>query len=328
MLCTLPFVSAAKFDERGRQRSVRRLSVHPGSRIRSLERLVDLVAATIKVPICAISIIDQDRQWFLAQRGLEIHETAREVAFCNHTIRTESPLIIPDTTIDPIFCNSPLVTSDPGLQSYLGIPLKLQDGYIIGALCVADTKPRGFFSHQVKLLKDFAKTVIQEIELLDVNSLDGETGFPSRAAWAERFQYDLSRAKRRESHLCTLILDLDRFDEINRLRGDMVGDFVVERVAELIRLLLPEGASVGRIGGGAFGICLPGQSFVEAWEFAEHARRAIASLTFSEHPGLRCTASVGGTCLKPSDSRDEILRRTDHALHRAKSKGRNTVWLA
>ena len=74
-------------DEAGRQRALDRLDVLDTPPEPAFEKITNLVATVFDVPIAAVTLIDRDRQWFKSQRGLEDSETAREVAFCNHTIR-------------------------------------------------------------------------------------------------------------------------------------------------------------------------------------------------------------------------------------------------
>src|SRR3546814_19816516 len=87
-------------------------------------------------PTAAISLIDRDRQWFLASVGLDISETPRACSFCAHAMLHPNDLLcVPDASRDELFRGNPLVTAETGLPLYAGPPLLLRVGAPYGALC-------------------------------------------------------------------------------------------------------------------------------------------------------------------------------------------------
>lgn len=128
------------------------------------DALVGLVADIFGVSICAISLIDSDRQWFKACFGLEAFETPRDVAFCDHTIRRDDVLVVADARKDSRFSGNPLVTSRPFIRFYAGACIQ-SDGRPIGALCIADQSPRPDFSscdeRRLRGLADMASQLIE-----------------------------------------------------------------------------------------------------------------------------------------------------------------------
>ena len=115
--------------------------------------LVELAEELFEVPISLVSLIDEKRQWFKASVGLEVKETAREVAFCNHTIRSATPFVVRDAQLDDRFMENPLVTGEPKIRFYAGVPLAIEAGINIGTLCIIDTKPRDLDQRQVRQLQ-------------------------------------------------------------------------------------------------------------------------------------------------------------------------------
>ncbi|MFT3997670.1 MAG: ATP-binding protein [Asticcacaulis sp.] len=103
-----------------------------------------LAADLFATPMAAVSLIDTERQWFKACVGLEVCETSRDVAFCDHAIRRDAVMVVPDATLDPRFCDNPLVTGEANIRFYAGAPVRFND-IIVGSLCVIDTKPRHDF---------------------------------------------------------------------------------------------------------------------------------------------------------------------------------------
>jgi hypothetical protein len=113
-----------------------------------------------------ISLIDNDRQWFKSTVGLEVAETAREVAFCAHAIHNPGiTLVVPDARLDERFHDNPLVTGDPHLAFYAGVPLVNEDGLPLGTLCVLDSEPKSLTESQLSALNAVAGQVMALLEL-------------------------------------------------------------------------------------------------------------------------------------------------------------------
>lgn len=121
------------------------------------DQIVELASEICGVPIALISLVDANRQWFKAARGLgDTRQTPREQAFCAHALLSIEPLIVPNALQDQRFADNPLVTGDPHLRFYVGIPLVSSDDLVLGTLCVIDQLPRHLTESQIRSLQKLA----------------------------------------------------------------------------------------------------------------------------------------------------------------------------
>ncbi len=107
-----------------------------------LEQIVRFAAKLCDAPVSTVTMVEAERQTFLAQEGLEIDGTPRSESFCAHAMLRTSPLVVTDASQDETFADFPSVTGELNLRFYAGFPLISTEGAPLGALCVLDTKPR------------------------------------------------------------------------------------------------------------------------------------------------------------------------------------------
>lgn len=128
------------------------------------ERVTRLCTELFDCSVALISLVDSDRQWFLAKAGLDVCETSRDVSFCSHAIAAGRNLLITDAREDDRFCNNPLVTDAPHIRSYLGQPIVAYDGSLVGVLCVIDQRPGHFDEKHLGQMSVLGKIVEDLIE--------------------------------------------------------------------------------------------------------------------------------------------------------------------
>jgi diguanylate cyclase (GGDEF)-like protein len=156
---------------------------------------------------------------------------------------------------------------------------------------------------------------------------DGLTGLYNHAFMRRAVQREVQRARRHGQRVSLVMLDLDDFKRVNDTRGHLGGDRALVAVAGIVRASLREIDTAARYGGEEFALLLPETSRTGAFVVAERVRVALER-RFGRGRGASLTLS-GGVATYPDDAGtdEELLRRADEALYRAKAAGKNRIVL-
>nr|WP_299243831.1 PAS domain S-box protein [uncultured Halomonas sp.] len=146
----------------------------------SFDTITRLAALICETPVALISLVDEKRQWFKSQVGLEAPEVPRDQSFCTHTIERDNLMEVVDAARDPRFMGNPLVVGEPHIRFYAGVPLTVANGCRLGTLCVIDHTPRR--------LDDRQRHALEELACLVTGLL--ETNAEKRAAQANHAMLD------------------------------------------------------------------------------------------------------------------------------------------
>ena len=167
------------------------------------DRITRLARSVFNTPIALVSLLDRERQWFKSNQGLELNETPRNIAVCDHTIREDSCLVVPDLACDARFRDNPLVTSEPKLRFYAGAVLRSDNGNPLGTLCIIDYVPRDLDEQQKRLLLELSAIVERELndghmrqvwrKSLFERTLYQHDGLPGEKLFIERCQRALDQ---------------------------------------------------------------------------------------------------------------------------------------
>lgn len=131
-------------DEDARLAALHALALIDGEPIREFESLVALAADMLGCPTALINLVDRDTVWIQASNAPAPRQIGRHDAFCDRTIATDAPVIIPDLSADTRFATTPLVSA--GSRFYAGAPIHARDAdgvrHAVGTICVLDVAPR------------------------------------------------------------------------------------------------------------------------------------------------------------------------------------------
>jgi two-component system, cell cycle response regulator len=202
---------------------------------------------------------------------------------------------------------------DAGADDYLGKPVDERE--LKARLRVGNR----ILDLQERLLKAYEYTRFEATH-------DSLTGLWNRRAILEFLFQQHSRAEREATDLSVLLIDLDHFKLVNDVHGHLVGDVVLQQVAERARRFLRTYDWLGRYGGEEFVIVAPGCTAPAAASMAERIRLAICSTPISVNGrDVPVAASIGVASHYIGDSPDSLLRAADDAMYVAKASGRNRI---
>lgn len=163
--------------------------------------------------------------------------------------------------------------------------------------------------------------------LIELIGTDPLTSCLNRRAFEERLSREWRQAKRRNSQLAILAIDVDTFKQINDTFGHPTGDIVLQEIAAIMKATARDTDAISRIGGDEFMVLLPDTGWQGAITFAERLRRNVDDHTFGAQPSPEVTVSIGVALARGSDdiSVVHLLGEADRSLYKAKSGGRNRI---
>lgn len=242
----MTFASQVLIDESHRQRALDSLRVVDSLPEAAYEDVVRVAAAVCGAPIALVSLVDRDRQWFKARIGLDMPQTSRDVAICDHAIRSpEQVFEVGDLRQDARFADNPLVTAAGGARFYAGMPLVTSSGAAVGTVCVLDERPRALSQEQREALQALSRITVQLLEgraqahehavyevLQEAVAGTHEAGYAVAilevqdlaGAAARLGERALDKALAQLDKLLPALLDAERGDTLDRVTGS--GEFI------------------------------------------------------------------------------------------------------
>jgi two-component system cell cycle response regulator len=230
------------------------------------------------------------------------------------------------------------------IKSVALIPLRRQER-VQGSLNFGSADEKRFSRHlatdflaHLGVIASFAiENTINRARLVRSGLTDFLTGWHNRRYLNARLKEELARAQRQGTGLTCLVIDLDRFKQINDQHGHLAGDMALREAAQRVDAHIRGSDAAARFGGDEFVVLAPGVTPEQAAALAERIRLAVCDTPLEISPGVRLnmTVSIGvaGIVLKRDDgdlkeAAERLLAEADSALYRAKQLGRNRVELA
>lgn len=200
-----------------------------------------------------------------------------------------------------------------------------KDGRIIHVLWSA----RWSEQHQVRIAvaHDITERKQMEERLLHTAGHDSLTDLPNRALLIDRVQTALTRVRREKNHLSLMFIDIDGFKSVNDRYGHPVGDKLLQKIAQRLRICVRASDTVGRLGGDEFLVCLTGMGLPDdVMTIAEKIRSELSQPFEFDGYQLHLTPSIGiAHSPQHGDDEQQLIRRADQAMYRAKHSGGNSI---
>jgi GAF domain-containing protein len=298
-------------DETQRQREVDLYRIVDSLPEAAYEDIARLASMLCDAPIALISLIDRDRQWFKARRGLDTAAMPRDIAFCDHAIRQPDRLMeVSDATQDPRFAVNPLVTGDLGLRFYAGMPLVTPGGAAVGAVCVIDHQPRTLDATQRAALESLARLAMN---LMEGTRRQRELERAVRLEPAARVAAAAGASDAALRPYTIAIFQLQDFALLVQQQGERAVERTLQEADRVLHSVLTPGDSIDRVtGSGEFIALLHGDT----------PEAAIAALrmrfdAIERELGTRVLHGVAAAA-SPSESPERVYLRADMAMSDAK----------
>jgi len=134
---------------------------------KEFQDIVELAAEICETPVALITLLDDEKNHFVAKVGVSLDFMPADTSFCRHTIQQDDVMVVNDALLDHRFADSPQVAGAPGVRFYAGTALRVNNGHRVGSLCVIDVQPKTLTAVQVKTLEVLSRqvTILMELEL-------------------------------------------------------------------------------------------------------------------------------------------------------------------
>lgn len=218
----------------------------------------------------------------------------------------------------------------PKKGSKLEVPILLGDERL-GVIQTAIDKKNYSFSHnfleECEVISNQVALALKRSKLyqlvIERSRIDGLTGLYLRRYFLERLKQEFVSSRRYGTFFSLLMIDIDHFKNINDTYGHLTGDKVLSELSEIFKSVFHPGIIISRYGGEEFAVIVGITPQEEVRQMAEKLRKTVEKSIFPE--GIHLTISIGIAYRHQAESEDEILRKADEALYRAKNEGRNRV---
>ncbi|HTD05201.1 putative bifunctional diguanylate cyclase/phosphodiesterase [Undibacterium sp.] len=253
----------------------------------NLNFLTQLAVKTADAQIGGISIVYQSQIWLPSRVGVDVNCVPRAGSFCAQAVSANADWFeVEDATLDPRFCNNPLVTQAPGYRHYAAALLQGTRGYLLGTLWVMNGAPGLLNDEQRMTLQALARQIVDILELRYYNEI---TGLSNRATFLHHLQLRLAAGADTSeggTHVVVGFVDLMGFRQFNEVYGRNAGNQVLRIMGERLGHWAGPHNLVAHLGGDRFSFALFGQRIQHA-EQLEQLKNIISAPFKLENRGNR-----------------------------------------
>lgn len=287
---------------------------------------LDAVVATLHVacgvPIAVVNIVTAGLQTYPAEVGIgaPCSMVPDQLSFCAQVVEHGSSLRVADASVHPVFSQNPLVLTG-AVGAYAGEPL-LDNGYVIGAVSIFDSKAREFTEDELAVLRHQALLASTVLALRRSARTDVLTGLPNRGLFLDRLALALGRLERHRGVVAVMYLDIDDFKGLNDRFGHDVGDVVLAELSDRLIAVMRSTDTLARFGGDEFvAACEDLGGAEDAERIAAHMIAAVDTQWTIDGQVIPVTISIGIALASSHVALPAVLLRdADAAMYRAKKR--------
>ncbi len=234
--------------ERERLYALRQLNLLDTKPSDSFDRITRMASQLFDLPIAAVSLTDENRQWFKSRVGVEHWEIPRHKACCGEVSDTCDVVVVPDLLGSACYRDS--VLAESGIRFYAGAPLITQDGYTLGAMCVLGHESRTVTDTEIATLRDLAAMVMAQIELQHaVGRIDHVTGLANYNQFVEDLEdLALDHPGLKTLVLSTELIDFSQASSLQRIMGPSYLEELSKAAGQTLQQTLGHDAKLYHIG--------------------------------------------------------------------------------
>ncbi|MGE4385340.1 MAG: diguanylate cyclase [Endomicrobiaceae bacterium] len=279
-----------------------------------------------------MKLIEELTGKFIRKGKWKTKRNPKKDIFVDYVKTNKIPLLISDTSDDKRF--TPKDYKE--IASIIVMPIEVEGsywGYIEGISVIKNIKFNDSDLRLLSVLSNILGIILYNTSLFHkISSLaitDGLTGLYTRAYFIERLQEEIERAKSNNLSMVIAIVDIDHFKSVNDQYGHIAGDMLLRQIADILRKRFREIDIIARYGGEEFTILISQTNSQGGFAILEGIRKNIENEKFfipveSYHPTqIKKTISIGLTELKDEKTTEELIKKADLALYKAKNTGRN-----
>ncbi|HET8942713.1 MAG TPA: diguanylate cyclase [Rudaea sp.] len=348
-----------------------REAIDAGSLDAALQRISDYVHERFHLELCAVMLVNEtgDQLWLKAETGISVliedsmPQWPTRMGINGRAFRTGEAQFVPNVGLDTDY-----VMGNPAVRCEYVVPIRFRRR-LLGLIDMESASLDSFTDENRNMLdalaaqvagaihltatnqrlSEFNREVAEQSEALEranmqlreaneslrrLSFLDGLTGVANRRRFDQALRSAWRRARREQSELSLLLLDIDDFKGYNDGYGHLAGDDCLRRIAAALNAAVTRpGDQLARYGGEEFSVLLPATGAAQAQHIAQALHKAVGDLEIPHRfarAGTHVTISVGVAVWSPEMRivPSDFVRRADRALYAAKAEGRDRVVLA
>ncbi|MGI6097975.1 MAG: diguanylate cyclase [Dethiobacteria bacterium] len=298
------------------------------------ERIIETVSQLTGATATSLMLYDQKEQLLkirfakgLPSKVIKELKLAKGEGVSGKVFAEGRPLFVPDVEQSPDY---KFIISEKRFRSLFSVPL-LSEKKILGVLNMGTESP----------LPEEKKTLVEALAYLaavaienalnyqsmeELATHDGLTGLYNYRYFQKKLAEEVERAKRYRHPLSLALLDIDDFKFFNDTYGHIVGDRLLKEISQVISRNLRQSDTLARYGGDEMAVILPETNSKEAYLLMNRIQGIVARLDFAS-TDRQITFSAGICSFSNIEDAEELLKRTDQALLKAKGLGKNQVYI-